>query len=787
MNLAKYEWKVNTTSDNSNEKIEVLQAAGLNYSPAFLRLCLNRGLETIEQIQQAVDQTPQLYHNPFELYQMDVAVERLKLAVSNQEKIVIYGDYDADGITSTLILYETLEQIGADVSYYLPNRLIDGYGPNVERYRVLIEEGAQLILTCDNGVAGHEAIDLANELGVDVIVSDHHEIQETLPNAYAVIHPKHPMGQYPFGELSGAGVALKISHALLDEIAPEAVELAAIGTLCDMVSLTDENRTIVLGGLQLVADTHRLGLRILLEDQKVDLSKVDVDTVGFVIGPRLNAIGRLGDPTPALELLKSFDESEAQQLVHLINEKNSERQAIVKDIQTQVEARLDQSDEIPDVIIEADPSWQAGVLGIVASRLKEKYNRPTILFQYLEDKQVYKGSGRSIKNVNIFEWLTQVKETIAYYGGHSQAAGLTVSADEWVAFKDALSSFATKNQELVRQPEKLMIDMIMRPAEATVKFIEEIDFLGPFGMDNAKPIFEFQDVTVQDKRLIGADKTHVKLAITGKEKDESGLNCVAFSKARQFEGIEAGSILSVVGTLALNEWRNLVNPQLMVTDIGIKQSQWLDYRSSRIDPQLLRVADALYVFRHQKLADYYKTLLPLSSRIALYNAVDEHLVTDLTEKSILDNIVIMEPPQSLSALTLLLTQKEWSQVYLGSFVQESKYTAGEPTREEFAMLYRWLSKQTPFHLRERLSKMSELLKISPTKLKLMFVVFFEAEFVTIKDGFIAFNTEHSKEAVDLLTMPAFERYREEMQVEAFLNYQTLIDIKRYFEENEKTS
>lgn len=783
MNLAKYNWKRQSSADEIQAEVQALQAAGLNYSPAFLRLCLNRGLNSLEAIQAATNQTPQLYHSPFDLYQMDVAIERLQAAVENEERILIYGDYDADGITSTLILYESLEMIGAQVEYYLPNRLTDGYGPNSERYREFIESGIQLILTCDNGVAGHDAIDLANEMGVDVIVSDHHEIQETIPNAYAVIHPKHPMGNYPFGELSGAGVALKISHALLDDIAPEAVELAAIGTLADMVSLTDENRTIVMGGLQLISDTHRLGLRMLLEDQKVDLTKVDVDTVGFVIGPRLNAIGRLGDPTPALELLKTFDENEAEQLVKLINDKNSERQAIVKTIQTQVEARIDQYDKVPDIIIEADANWQAGVLGIVASRLKEKYNRPTILFQEQVDTQVYKGSGRSVEAVNIFEWLTQVKETIAYFGGHSQAAGLTVKSEQWDQFRNALAALASQNQDLVRLPAELVVDMKITPSEATVKFIEEIDLLGPFGMDNAKPIFEFENVTVQEKRLIGADKTHVKLSVGEKDSKTQALNCVAFSKADQFEGIETSSIISLVGSLSLNEWRSLVNPQLMVTDMGVGQSQWLDYRSSKIDPQLLKLTEAVYVFRHAKLAAYYQEILPASNRIVLFNMLSSELLAELEQDVHLQKLIIMEPPQNLAPLGQLLKQKEWSQIYLGSFVQESKYTAGLPSREDFARLYRWLSQQSAFHLRQNLSKMSELLKISVTRLKLMIVVFFEAEFVTIKDGFVAFKSDHSKEAVDLLTMPAFVSYQEEMQVEALLNYQTLTDIKRYFEEN----
>ena len=783
MNLAKYNWELPTHSQEETKIIEELQTAGLKYSPAFLHLCIERGFTSKEQIEQAINQKPQLYHDPFNLYQMDIAVERLQEAVANGEQILIYGDYDADGITSTLILFETLETIGANVDYYLPNRITDGYGPNVARYEEFIANGVQLILTCDNGIAGHEAIARAKELGVDVIVSDHHEMQATLPDAYAIIHPKHPEGDYPFAELSGAGVALKISHALLDEIMPEVVELAAIGTLCDMVSLTDENRTIVLGGLQFLKDTQRLGLRLLLETQQVEFDKIDVDTVGFVIGPRLNAIGRLGDPTPALKLLQTFDEEMAQQLVVLINEKNSERQAIVKQIQQEVEARIDLLPELPNVIVESGTDWHAGVLGIVASRLKEKYNRPTILFQHLLDKQELKGSGRSVDQVNIFEWLQSIDQHISYYGGHSQAAGLTVNENSWENFKEALHSLANKHEDKINQPESLKIDAVLPVSEIEVDFIEEVELLGPFGMDNPRPLFVFEDVLVKNIRLIGADKTHVKLSVSENQHADTILDCVAFSKATQFEGIQNEDTLSLVGTLSLNEWRNKVSPQVMVTDMGIARTQWLDYRSSRIAPELLQETAAIYVFRHSKLAAYFSERIPSSSQVMLYQEVNqESLETNTKEK-----LIIMEPPQDLDSLEFLIKQTEWSKIYLGSFVQESKYTAGEPTRQEFAVLYRWLSQQSSFHFRQSLSKMSEVLKIHQTRLKLMIVVFFEAEFVTIKDGFVSFNTAHSKEAVDLFALPAIEKYRREMQTEALLNYQTISEIERYFEENEVKS
>lgn len=784
MNLAKYQWNVAADPADVDEQVKQLQAAGLDYSPAFLRLCIRRGYTTPDAIREATNQEPQLYHDPFSMYQMDIAVERLQTAVENQSAILIYGDYDADGITSTLILYEALESLGANIQYYLPNRLTDGYGPNLERYQAFIEQGIELILTCDNGVAGHEAIAYAQAQGVDVIVSDHHEMQDTLPNAFAIIHPRHPQGEYPFGDLSGAGVALKIASALLDEIPTEAVELAAIGTLCDLVSLTDENRTIVIGGLNLIGHTQRIGLQLLFKELKINTEEITADTIGFMVGPRLNAMGRLGDATPGLELLKTLDEAEAVELVQLLNETNQKRQSLVKNISAEVEARIETQGTVPFALLEADQAWPAGVLGIVASRLVDKYQRPAILFQFDPEKGQYKGSGRSIQQVNLFEWLNEVSDYILYYGGHSQAAGLTVEASQWEAFKTAFLAQAEAHKELLGQSPTIEVDGSYQTDELTEKFIREIQLLGPFGMDNPQPKVMLEACTIKEKRVIGSDKQHVKLLVTTGDK-ATPLNTIGFSMAEQFAGVEQGASLYLVGALDLNEWRQVITPQMKIDDMGMQGVHWVDYRSSKVAPNLLQYEDCLYVFRHKGLAQHYKSLLRPSSRGVLYQELfDEHgqLKEPLKQWQYL---AIMEPPKYIEELKQIVQEDNWRSIYLGAFIQESKYTVGEPTREEFGHLYRWIQNQGNFNVRQSLAKMSQQLKISETKLKHMIVVFFEAEFVTIKDGFVSYEPTAVKKKVDLLSLPAMQQYRQEMQSESLLNYQTLNDVKRYFEEIEE--
>lgn len=772
-NLSKFNWDIKSTQETDKIAAQ-LKNDGIEYSPAFLRLCASRGIHTPEQLRQATDQQFQLFHDPFLLKDMDIAVERIQQAIETNEVILIYGDYDADGITSTLILYETLESIGAQVHYYLPNRLTDGYGPNTERWKSLIDEyGVQLFITVDNGIAGFETIREINQLNIDTIVTDHHELQSELPEAYAIIHPKHPLGNYPFAELSGAGVALKLASALLGEIPTEALELAAIGTVADMVDITDENRTIVLSGLNLMKDTLRIGLSLMLEGENISRDAITTDTIGFIIGPRLNAIGRLGDPTPALELFKTFDQVEAESLLSLVNEKNAERQGITKQITSEIDQKLKNYDQIPNIIIESDRLWPAGVLGIAASRLVNDYQRPTILFQYIEDKKQYKGSSRSVGKINIFEELSQQKELLSHFGGHSQAAGLTIAEENWGAFNENIQKQFDKYTQLLNEPELLEIDVPLDINVVDIDFIEEINQLSPFGTGNPKPKFMFKDSNVANIRKIGANGDHLKMLLNHQQ--GGSLQTIGFGKAAQAQGIEEGTTISVVGELSINEWNGSRMPQLIIDDLGMSGSQWIDYRSSTIHPDLLILNEALYLFSHEKILNFMQNNQLKGKDAKLYTQVSSEDANQYKQ------LVVMEPPIELDDLKKLIQKYSWETIYIGSFVHESKYMAGLPSRQDFVKLYKELYKQPSFNYRESFSKLSKALNFHPVKLKAMFMMFLEAEFVTIENGWLELNKETSNTKVDLTELKTFSQYQNEYHSESLLNYQPLNKIKEFFE------
>lgn len=773
LTMSQYNWQLPEQDAQFAKNYQQLTEAGLNFSPAFLRILAHRGFSSESQVNQATNQTPQIFHDPFLMKDMDIAVKRLHQAIAEGQRILIYGDYDADGITSTLILYESLEQLGADVHYYLPNRIEDGYGPNIDKYKDYIEAGIDLILTCDNGVAGFEAIEYAMNLDVDVIVTDHHEIQEKLPRAYAIVHPDHPQGEYPFKHLSGAGVALKLATALMDEVPVEAIELAMIGTIADMVDLSDENRTIVLSGLNLIKNTQRIGLKTLLDKQDISSETINEETIGFVIGPRLNAIGRLGDPSPGLELLKTFDDIQANQLVEEIEEINNQRKTMVDSIYQEVVSMINPKN-IPDIIIEAGEDWNAGVLGIVASRLCRDYHRPVILCQYLKDTNVYKGSSRSIDGINIFDCIEKQAEILKAFGGHEQAAGLTVEHCHWQTFKDVMLKELTQYRQLIDQSPNLKVDVSLSLEELTMDFIEEIKLLGPFGTGNPKIRVHFSDMWVKNIKYLGKNKDHVKIML---QEDVQELSCMAFNKGTAYQDLQEETRLSVVGHMNVNRWKNQINLQCIIEDIGVEGSVWVDFRGSHIHPQVFELTDALYVFKDKAWMESMRPKLPINSVACLYEMPN---VNDAFEK-----LVIMQPPLNLIDLENLLQEQSFQTIYVGSYVNESKYMQGLPQDNEIKYFYTWLMGQPAFEIKPNLLKISQHLKISVLKLKMMILMFSEAKFVTIKSGWIRMNPKETHNKVDLMQLPSVKAYQAAMQVEAKLNFEPIAQVKAYFEREER--
>ncbi|MBS4749831.1 single-stranded-DNA-specific exonuclease RecJ [Granulicatella sp. zg-ZJ] len=731
---------------------------------SFAILCLQRGVHSKIQLEQFQNPTLDQLHDPYLMHDMEKAVNRIKEAIEKNEKILIYGDYDADGITSTTILSEAIDMLGGNVHFYLPNRATDGYGPNVDVYKYMIDvDHVELIVTCDNGVAGHEAIDLAMKKGVDVIVTDHHELPEALPNAYAIVHPRHPKGNYPFSDLSGAGVAFKVACALLEELPMELLDIASIGTVADVVSLVDENRVIVSHGLRMLKQTQRVGLLKLLSKAGVDTEKATTDTIGFTIGPRLNAIGRLDDATPGVDLLMTFDEDEADALVDLIEQKNNERKAVVDAISNEVMASL--PNPLPNLILLANEHWQAGVLGIVASQVVEKTGKPTILLQKNIETGLAKGSGRSVSSVNLYDVLSSVKEEFVAFGGHEMAAGMTVAIDKIDILQQRLQEFVPSETKRF-----LTYDTVLDAKTCTIELLHAIDTLAPFGTGNERPIICVKHTMLSQMKAIGTKKQHLK-----GQADQ--MDIVQFNAIQDIPYLKDNVVASLVGQLNLNEWNGLERVQFRVMDSCINGTQFFDYRGTKMTEKDMMIDNAVYLFFDKKYYDYFKEKL-IDTSTAVYYEEDV--------PNTVENLVLFDCPPNEDIFKNVLQNIAADNVYVMAHTRKSAYLIGLPTREQFGVLYKYIHKKQEFVIRDMLDTLVKQLNIKKDVLIFMIQVFSEVKFVTIKDGVLIFNPQHEKCVLE--ETEVFKAYKEKMWIEQALIYtqfsQVIDGIKGYLGKGE---
>ncbi|MHA8138489.1 single-stranded-DNA-specific exonuclease RecJ [Lactobacillaceae bacterium Scapto_B20] len=388
---SKYDWELTLPKASDHDQIHAI-ANELQISSTIVQILFERGYQDLDTIKQFLNPNPGQLGDPFLIHDMQKGIDRITQAIENDEQITVYGDYDADGLTSTAIMYETLTELGANVDYYIPNRFTDGYGPNSDAFARIIDGGTTLIVTVDNGVTGFDAVDFANQHGCDVVITDHHEIPaKGTPDAYAVIHARYPGAEYSFGEFSGAGVAFKVATALLDEIPQECLDLVTIGTIADLVSLTGENRVLASFGFKAIQSTERPGLQGLLANANLADGAISEHSIGFGIAPRLNALGRMDDANIGVELLTTLDDQRAKELADLTETLNNQRRKLVTDI---FKAACQQA-EAPEhrnqnTLIVMGNDWQEGVVGIVASRLVDKYHKPTIVLDINEETGIAK-------------------------------------------------------------------------------------------------------------------------------------------------------------------------------------------------------------------------------------------------------------------------------------------------------------------------------------------------------------------------------------------------------------
>lgn len=528
-------------------------------SDIFEQILKKRGLNKKSEIDAFLSPDYELsQHDAFLLPDMQRAVDRIALAHKRNECVFIYGDYDIDGLTATTILLESLTNFGLNVDAFIPNRFVDGYGLSKQAIKDLANKGAKLIITVDCGSLSYSEIDLANELGVDVVVTDHHSVADVMPNAIAVINPKRSDHNYPFTDLAGCGVAFKLVQALQTHIKglPKGQEkwlldLVALGTVCDVVTLLGENRANVIWGLKVFSKTRRPGLRALASVIDLDLNKVTARSLGFGVGPHLNAAGRLETAQLSLDLLTEKDQKAALQIAQRLHELNIARRAEQDRIAREASVQAQNYEDDP-VLVLSDSTWSHGIIGIVAAKMLEKFKKPTFVLQEIGEET--KGSARSYGDFSAVEGIKASEKWLIKGGGHKLAAGITLKTCDIGNFRQAINKFY-KSLNLQDQLEHL------RPkADVDVCTFERLNFdlisklstLEPYGHGNPEPIFCLRGVKIADRREMGTDGQHIKLTLVDDNKEKFVV--VGFNISAEVSAV-IGDVVDAWFCLTENEWR----------------------------------------------------------------------------------------------------------------------------------------------------------------------------------------------------------------------------------------
>jgi len=745
----------------------------LQLSAIAAKILAARGCETTADAESLLNMTEASIHDPFLMHGMAEAVARIEQALENGEKILVYGDYDADGVTSTTVMLNVLLDLGADVSFKIPNRFMHGYGPNETLFREAHDEGVQLIITVDNGISGIEPIRVAKELGMDVIVTDHHEPGDELPPADIILHPRIPEGHYPFGELAGVGVAFKLAHALYGELPTHLIEYVAVGTVADLVPLVDENRYLVKRGIEEMRRSLSPWVQAMCEVASAEQAKISEETIGFYFGPRLNAVGRLGEAAPGVNLLMAEDNATATALAKQLNACNSERKDIVKSITDEAIALIESDKKIGDslVLVIAGEGWNAGVVGIVASRLVELYYRPTIVLSLDYEKGTAKGSARSIEGFHLYNELAKNRDILHHFGGHPMAAGMTLSSENVDELRSRLNAQARACLSEEQLTPVLNIDIPLKLDEISADAIEEISTLGPYGTDFPKPIYVLEDVEIASMRKIGAAENHIKMELTdGYEK----LDSVGFNKGHLHDELTYGIKVSFTGDLQINEWQGRKKAQFMIEDVQTTEWQLFDIRGIRQTSRWLNTVpkeEATFIAFRSETVTYYQSLIGVPIL-----AVDP-MLSNVVQSNYL---VLLDLPQNVQMLESVLRKAAPSRIYAHFYMPDSQYFNGLPTREQFSWYYKFLKNRPAFPLNMHLAELAKHTGWPLDALKFMTQVFFELDFVKMESGLTTVNVDAPKQA--LTEASSYKQRSEQIEMEQKLVYAPYIELKQWFDE-----
>ena len=580
-----------TFGDEAKDGVIRAISEKMGVSPLFAVLLYNRGYQTVEEAERFLRLEQSDFHDPYLLADMSLAVDRILAAVENNEKICIYGDYDVDGVTSVTVLYLYLKGLGADVFFRIPKREGEGYGVSCNAVRELAEEGVELVITVDTGITANDEIEYANSIGVDFVVTDHHECHTELPKACAVVNPHRPDCPYPFKELAGVGVVFKLVSACemkrckdagesvidgMRRVCMSYADLTAIGTIADVMPVIDENRLIVSLGLKLLSERPRAGLLALVEASSSKGSsdkKITSGMIGYGIAPRLNAAGRISDAAIAVDLLLETDMEAARDAADRLCEINKQRQSEENRIALAAYEQIaDTIDPVNDLVIVLDSNnWHQGIIGIVSSRITEKYGLPSILISFEGEDNPFddgKGSGRSIKGLNLVDALGYCSDLLVKYGGHELAAGLTVKRYNLDAFRDKINEYARMHLTEDMFKIRMEADISLSMKDMTMSFAEEISALEPFGIGNATPAFVMKDVKVKKISAIGGGK-HTRLTL---EKDGEVATALYFGINECELGFTVGDPVDVLFNLDINDYKNIKSVQMVLQDARMAKS-----------------------------------------------------------------------------------------------------------------------------------------------------------------------------------------------------------------------
>ena len=577
-------WNVNEPGTGA-----VNALVGSGYAPLAAMVLAARGLNSPAQAAAYLDCNAPM-PDPFLMTDMDKAAGRVGLAMTRGEKIAVFGDYDVDGITATCLLTDFLRRHGADVVSYIPGRLEEGYGLNPIALHQLSAEGVTLIITVDCGITAIAEAELCRELGIDLVITDHHECKDELPQAAAVIDPHRPDGGYPHKNLSGVGVAFKLAAALCgsqEEVLAEYADMVCLGTVADVMLLQGENRVFVNRGLESLRNTQRVGIAALMRESGCTPENVSASSIGFMLAPRINAAGRMGRIELAIELFLTEDPQKAEEVAKALCELNRQRQAVESEIYQTAVSMLP-AGQIPDAIVLADESWHQGVVGIVASRIAEEYACPTFLICL--DGEHGKASSRSHSGFNLFSSLTALSDLLESYGGHELAAGFTITRSNIPEFRRQICALASNLYQDDTPRTSLDIDCAIPPELLTIKGIESLSVLEPCGNGCPKPVLMMKNMTVERISMVGSGR-HMRLRLRS---GRAGLNAIYFSTTPETASIQTGDVVDVAFAPQINEFRGERTVQMNILDIrpccsaecSCETQAYLAMKDNRMTPQV---------------------------------------------------------------------------------------------------------------------------------------------------------------------------------------------------------